>query len=115
MLRKFESNGLSWLESGGGPLLLIPGEYLSLWEGIDPPTDGRQIVAKSRWNADNAAATDHDRACDVADYLGLIDIGDGNGLILGDEPLPTAWLPDEIAFGGILVRWVHAESEQEVL
>ena len=41
----------------------------------------------------NDPATDYDRACDVNYYLGLIEIGAGKGLVLGGEPLSTAWWP----------------------
>ena len=35
--------------------------------------------------------TDYDRACHVENYLGLIDVGVGRGLILDDDPMPTTW------------------------
>jgi hypothetical protein len=31
---------LKWIESEGGPLLVLSKEYLSLWEGIAPPREG---------------------------------------------------------------------------
>lgn len=112
---------LRWMQSGGGPLLLVPGEYLPSWEGIDPPSDEQQIEARFRWNGQDMSPTDYDRACDVERWLGLIDIGVGQGLVLGGEPLGTAWqasIPSpesDNKAGGILIRWVYANNEADVI
>lgn len=88
---------MSWVESAGGPLLLIPASLLHGWEG---------------GNGSGRAATDYDRACDVEGYVGVIPVGEGQGLVLGDMPMPVAWWPDS---GGILVRWMAADSEGAVI
>ena len=106
-----------WMGSGGGPLLLVPGEHLPSWEGTDPPSGGRQIEAQFRWSGQDEPATDYDRACDVEEWLGLLDIGAGEGVVLGGEPLSTAWqtsVPSpasEDNAGGILIRYMYANSE----
>jgi immunity protein 21 of polymorphic toxin system len=115
------SGELRWLESNGGPLLLVPGERLPSWEGTEPPADGRQIDAQFRWNGQDAPATDYDRACDVKGWLGLLDVGAGQAIVLGGEPLGTAW--QAAAAGGesddntcgILIRPVYANSEADVI
>lgn len=119
MLSRSES-GLAWMHSDGGPLLLVPSECLSSWGGICPPTDGRQIEATFRWDGADSPACDYDRACDVDDYLALLDIGAGQGLVLGGEPMGTAWSPTTSAdsltnSGGILIRWVYANSVADVI
>lgn len=123
MLHRYDdSSELRWMASNGGPLLLVPGEHLASWGGIDPPRDGRRIEAKFRCFPDDLA-TDYDRACDVEGYLGLLDIGAGQGLVLGDEPCRTAWLEsmarhdgdEDSVLGGMLVRWVYGNSEAEAL
>src|SRR5438270_663817 len=103
-----KSGALTWMDTELGPLLLVPGEHLSSWEGIDPPSAGRHVEAKFRSHDPNDPATDYDRACDIKDYLGLIEIGAGKGLVLGGEPLSTAWWPsgslgneDGLAPGGM--------------
>ncbi|HET7077814.1 MAG TPA: Imm21 family immunity protein [Chloroflexia bacterium] len=109
-------NTLTWLASAGGPLLLLPGEYLAAWEGTNPPSEGRILDARFRWGDPAAVSTDYDRACDVAEYLGLLDVGGGQGLVLGDAPLATAWLPDgDSGRAGMLVRWVSADNEVQIL
>jgi len=90
---------IKWVESGGGPLILVPTAHLSQWRGVGGPSEGE---------------TDYQRACEVADSVGVVAVGSGDGLILGDEPLPTAWVPNESG-GGVLVRWVYADSEAAVV
>ncbi|MGW6326284.1 Imm21 family immunity protein [Streptomyces sp. NPDC055100] len=70
-----------------GPLIVVPRTALSHWSG----TEG-----------------DYDRACEVMDLVGVLELPDGGeALLLGDEPLSTACLPAH----RVLVRWCYAESE----
>jgi hypothetical protein len=100
-----------WI-SCNSPLLLVAKDHLRAWEGSDVPAECRRIQAQFRWNPDGPA-TDYDRACDVDDYVGVIDVGSGKAIVLGDEPLMTTWLP--LTDGGLLVRWVYADSEDALL
>lgn len=83
------------MESGGGPLVAVPTDVLTRWEGAD--SDGPE--------------SDYDRACAVADYAGLLAVGPSHALVLGDEPSSTVFLPEH----GVFVRWLAAESEAELL
>jgi hypothetical protein len=100
---------LDGIQSGGGPLILLPENLLHLWEGCFPPSGGRKVEASFRWAHPAAPATDYDRACDVRGYWGIVPVGNGCGLVLGGEPLLTyvAPAPD----GAVLVRWRYAESK----
>jgi hypothetical protein len=100
-----------WI-SCNSPLLLVAKDHLDAWEGSAVPAEGRNVEARFRWNPDGPA-TDYDRACDVDDFVGLIDVGPGKALVLGDEPLMTTWLP--LKDGGVLVRWVCADDEEALL
>lgn len=102
-----------WIESGGGPLLLVPRDLIGFWEGARDVAPFREVAADSRWK-DGGRATDYDRACDVGDLLGIIDVGPGYAVVLGDEPLPTTWMPAEDG-GGMLVRWVAADDDESAL
>ena len=105
--------GLDWIESNGGPLILLEGRLLGEWEGTDPPSNGRVVQASFRWQGEGPA-TDYDRACDVKGWLGLVPVGDGHGLVLNDEPLPTTvWRPDP-ADPVMLLRWEYAEIDGDV-
>lgn len=90
---------MDWVESGGGPLLAAPASQLARWEGA---TDDEG--PEETWG-------DYGRACAIDGYIGLVGIGGGQGLVLGDEPATTTYLPDERLF----VRWAAADSESELV
>ena len=103
----------TWVSGDGGPLILMEQKYLANWEGSDAPSNGRVVEANSRWGLE--AATDYDLACDVEDYLGLIDFSEGKALVLGGDELATTWLPLSENQEGILIRWNYGNSESEVV
>ncbi|MFI9104331.1 Imm21 family immunity protein [Streptomyces fildesensis] len=81
---------LTWLETEGGPFVVVPRAALPHWSG----TEG-----------------DYDRACEVMDFVGVLALPDGaEALVLGDEPLSTAYVPDY----RVLVRWCYAERGEGV-
>jgi hypothetical protein len=92
-------NQLTWISSEGGPLILLSTELVEYWGGsLTPPVE-----------------TDYDRACAIENYLGLISVGPGYGLVLGDEPMQTSWLPLPRERGGILIRWQWASDASAVV
>jgi hypothetical protein len=102
-----------WVNCDGGPLILIEEKYLSNWEGSEEPSNGRVVEANSRWGLE--MATDYDRACDVEDYLGLINVGEGKAVVLGGDEMPTTWLALTENQEGFLIRWFYGESEFDVV
>ena len=102
---------ITWVNSGGGPLIVIPVEIAHLWRGdggLGLPVGDLSMV----WET-VLKHTDYGRACGVDDYLGVLAVGPGECLVLGDEPLATTFLPKKD--GGLIVRWVHAECEEDVV
>jgi hypothetical protein len=89
---------LKWVESSGGPLILLDADLLEQWGGVSA-------------EGDSASGSDYDLACSVNDYLGRIAFRDRDALVLDDEPLPTAWYEMGEVAHGLLVRWVHADDE----
>lgn len=85
-----------WIESNGGPLLLLRRSLLESWEGVEGPV---------------SSSTDYDRACATPD-LTTIPVGDGVALVLGDEPLPTRVY--DHPSGVLLVRWRYAPTDAAV-
>jgi hypothetical protein len=83
---------------------------LGAWDGTEPAEPHRSVQTTFRGNGDGPA-TDYDRACEVNEWLGVLAVASGEGLVLGGEPLPTAWLPVAHGTGGLLVRWQYAESD----
>jgi hypothetical protein len=94
MVRYADPGAVDWVESGGGPLIVVPEAVLSAWRGADGDD----------WD-------DYDRACEVEGHVGLLTVGESHALVLGFDPASTAFLPDRGAF----VRWIAAESEAELL
>lgn len=101
---------LRWINSAGGPLILLSSEYLDAWFGcFHSGSDGLEA-------ADDPLdiRTDYGRACAVKDYLGVVEVSDGEALVLGDEPLSTAWWPLSSA-EGVLIRWVYGDDHAEIM
>jgi hypothetical protein len=91
---------MRWIDTTGGPLVVIENHLITAWRGsAEFPAPG----------------TDYSRACDVTGYLGVIPVGEGAALVLGDEPMATAWWPDQRWGGGLIVRWMYAPDESAVL
>jgi hypothetical protein len=105
-----QSRPLRWISSEGGPLILIDRAHLGFWEGDKDVWDGEPSSSGEATTFD-----DYDRACQVNEYVGLIPVGMGEGLILGDEPLPTTWYPSTGMIGGHIIRGGLAYDENELL
>jgi hypothetical protein len=56
--------------------------------------------------------SDLERAQQIRE-IGVLPVGIGSALVVSGRSVPTTWLPTST--GGMLVRWVSAESEAEVL
>ncbi len=103
---------LPWVNTTGGPHLVIPERYASAWEGGVAPANGRVVEAAFRCNPEGPA-TDYDRACDVRGWLGVIPVGRGQALVLsGDNTQATYY---RWGRGHFLLRWLYAESETKLL
>ncbi|MEU8220436.1 Imm21 family immunity protein [Micromonospora taraxaci] len=87
----------SWVDSGGGPLVVVPAAVLSEWRGAS-------VDDTDTWN-------DYERACRIDGWVGVVDVGGDEALVLADEPASTTYLPDRRIF----VRWLCAVSEAEVV
>jgi hypothetical protein len=71
-----------WIKSAGGPLVAMRKDLAPSWRGI---------LGNSSWPkmSTETMNTDYSRACDIKDYVGIIDVSDGNAIVLGDMPLST--------------------------
>lgn len=94
----------TWVESMGGPLIVIPASALTEWNGC---TEAGTMVG------DGSSVDDYDRACAVDDLAAVIPVGEGGAqaLILGDEPATSRYLPEHRVF----LRWLGADSEADLL
>lgn len=103
-----QSGDLTWLDTDAGHLILMPRSLRSKWSGIEPPRDGRVVEARFRWNQPTAAACDYDRACDVQDYVGILDLDSGKAVVLGQDPLAATW--QAIPGGGVLIARLYTSE-----
>lgn len=91
---------LTWVESGGGPLILVPANLLSRWRGTDP--------------AGAPVSGDYARACAQPGFASLISVAGGTGLVLGEDPMPATWWSEVSGSAGALVRWEYADNDEAV-
>jgi hypothetical protein len=86
---------LRWVESSGGPFVVLPASYAPHWLG--------------------SMGADYDAACEIDDYLGLVQIGtprqEGVALIIADEPLTSTYLADLHC----ILQWQYAPSENALV
>ncbi|WP_353962866.1 MULTISPECIES: Imm21 family immunity protein [unclassified Streptomyces] len=84
-----------WIESSGGPFVILPVSCLPDWLG--------------------SYGEDYDAACEVEEYLGLVRAGTPGsteeGLVVADEPLPATYIPDLKC----VLQWQYASSENELV
>lgn len=89
----------AWIESGGGPLILLPKGNVGEWAGVPaPPSD--------------PISGDYQRAVDVEGDIGTIPVGPDAGLVLAGEPLPAALLSTDGGAGLLIVRWISAPNDE---
>jgi hypothetical protein len=92
-------DSLNWIDSDGGPLILMEKEVFPSWNG--------DVEVKQH-------DTDYDRACNVEDYVGVIEVQPLRAIVFGDEPMRTTWW--QIGeYEGIVVRWMYASDEESVI
>jgi hypothetical protein len=108
-----ERTRLHWVETLGGPHLVLPEKHAVAWEGGAIPSGGRVVQASFRCNP-GSPATDYDRACSVEGWLGVIAVGKGMALVLhGDDSIAAYF---RTARGQhYLLRWHYAPSETALL
>lgn len=91
----------TWIDTAGGPHLLIPEEQLPHWRGIEG----------WRNHEDPEDQSDYARACRVTNWLGLIVCGDGSAVVLSGDVGDVAWYADDQDDRGFLVQWIGVDDE----
>ncbi|MFF0064109.1 Imm21 family immunity protein [Streptomyces sp. NPDC005279] len=86
---------LKWVESEGGPLIVLEREAMNSWNGY--------------------RGSDYENACEVEDYVGLVEFGERSSpslaLAINDDPLPASFLKEFSA----MVQWMAASSEERLV
>ena len=99
---------LRWIDTGGGPHLLLAEELLSSWDGIGDSEDEDLD--------DSPDPSDYTRACRLTDRMvGVIPCGDGHALVLAGVPKSKiAWIPILGRSGGFLAQPLHTIDETDL-
>lgn len=98
------TESLIWVDTAGGPHLLLPEENLASWRGIE------------NWSeCDPSDQSDYARACRINTWLGVIRCGDGDALVMSGDGGPIAWRLAEDGRGGLLVQWLGADDEEDII
>ncbi|WP_182907533.1 Imm21 family immunity protein [Microbispora sp. H13382] len=92
--KQAESSGLTWVSTLGGPHILVPQSALPYWHGTPrnyPEDEG-----------------DYGRACSVQSYIGLIDVGPSQSLVVAGVLGTTTYLPER----NVIIQWVQTRSAE---
>lgn len=113
----YERGALWWIESAGGPLVLLSEQYLSAWLGHAPAWEVWMDPDATGLPDDQPEAsqmTDYERAGMINGYIGVLAVGDGQGVVLSGDWLATAWLSVSET-EGMLIRWVYGTDQAGLL
>jgi hypothetical protein len=106
-------NRLKWIDSAGGPLILISDKSYNLWSGILKRSSYLDSKIEDADDFLNADVADYGKACLVQEYLGIVDIGNDTALVLGDEPLLTTVF-HSVDNRVVIARWYYGEDKELV-
>ncbi len=98
------SKHFRWVETTGGPHILLPVENLISWRGIE---GWRDNCPEDR--------SDYARACRSDHWLSTIPAGDGMAVVLGGDVGPISWVPDFDGKIGVLIQVLASDGDEAVL
>lgn len=104
------NNELKWVECDAGPHILLEKRLIASWGGVNKSSNKRIVYARVGYEEENDSATDYDMACDIDDYIGLISVGDGNGIVIADDVPRSTWIAADDQKGGYLVILNYIEE-----
>jgi hypothetical protein len=103
---------LKWIDSAGGPLILIADKTVGLWSGILKRSAYLTNVDEDANDFLDPDEADYGKACLIEDYLGLVMVDDEEVLVLGDEPMLTTFFFSQDK--PVLARWFYGEDKEFV-
>ena len=102
---------INWIDTTGGPTVLIPKPYLSNWKGT---FDSSGNIPDDFLDP---AKTHYGKACETNEDIEIIEFNGFNAIVFGDEPLLTTAISN-VSSEIIFIRWVcgnSLESAEEIL
>jgi hypothetical protein len=97
---------LQWIKSAGGPLVVMGSDLAPLWRGY-----GGNSARFGEFG--QRLETDYVRACEIKDYVGVVDVADGYSLVLGDMPLATSVSVDGLG-RNLIVRPIFMDPDDDL-
>ena len=90
---------MEWIETNGGPFVMVPRRILHSWGGCLPSSPTER--------------SDYDRACEIGEYTGTLLEGGKLVLVFGDEPFRTTSIVE--GEERLVVRWIYAKTEHDIV
>ena len=91
---------LKWIDTTGGPHVLIPQELVAHWKGVTGWFD----------NADPHDQSDYARACRVTSWLGMVSCGAGCAVVLSGDVGRISWVPQT----QLLIQCIASDGDKYV-
>src|SRR4051794_4006727 len=97
---------MKWISSKGGPLVLLPQNLVKFWGGCATSYTAVYYLSDDG----DTAVTDYDRACDIDDTVGVLQLAEEQCLVFGTEDGQATWITAAGSVSGYLVRWLYADG-----
>lgn len=88
---------LDYIETEGGPFILLPLDLKKAWNGTGDEDEG--------------IPSDYEKAEELATKIGVLDVGVGQALILGDAEVTAYWQLDD---GGVFIQRILGDDDDAV-
>ncbi len=75
---------LNWIECDGGPHIILEKHLVGKWEATN-------------------CTSHYDKACEIEDYIGLLPVADGYGIVISEDISKSTWIEAQDKKGGFLV------------
>jgi hypothetical protein len=103
---------MQWINSAGGPLILISEKSYKKWSG----TFSRELYLQNEFieakNLLSPEESDYGKACSIPDFIGTVDLIGETAIILGDEPLSTTVFESLGSNLIVIARCYYTNDEQ---
>src|SRR4051794_33101988 len=93
-----KARSLNYVETEGGPFILLPLECKKSWNGVGDEDEG--------------IASDYEKAEKFVTRIGVIDLKVGQALILGNPEVTAFWNLDD---GGVFIQRIAGDEDKDVI
>jgi len=93
-----KKRSLHFIETEGGPFILLPMEHKKSWNGVGDEDEG--------------IPSDYDKAEKFESTVGVLDLGKGQALVLGTAEVTAFWSLDD---GGVFIQRIMGDEDADVI